>query len=114
MSYDNGLRLVLQDISEKTSKKDQRVILDYIDNQSSDSILEGHNFVIKMLPYYYGTHKWLGSLAHMATTHIQKPKHDGIYSVYFAVLGEDWYKKGDTSRGRVVHDEVIVKCGNST
>ena len=74
-------------------------------------LLEVHStegwFIIKMLPYYYNQHIWLGSFARMATSHIQKLKHNGVYSVYFAILGENWYIKGDTSQGRFVHDEVI-------
>ena len=44
----------------------------------------------------------------MATTHIQKMTNSGIYSVYFAVHGQRWVRKGDVTVGRVVHDEVIV------
>jgi hypothetical protein len=79
----------------------------------SFDLLEAHStegwFIIKMLPYYYKQHIWLGSFADMATSHIQTLKHNGVCSVYFAILGENWYTKGDTSQGRFVHDEVIVQ-----
>jgi hypothetical protein len=86
------------------------------------------NTVIKFLPYF-SIHTRLGSLAHMATTHIQEMKNMGIYSVYFVVIGEEWYKKAklttkdkllkivrlDTDSNsystyaRSIHEEIIVK-----
>jgi hypothetical protein len=81
-----------------------------------------NDFIVKILPYYYISHARLGSLAHMSTTHIQKMDNGGVYSIYFSIVGEDWYKgsrvkingksqKSDVtpSQARFVHDEVIVE-----
>ena len=103
----------------------------YSESQSNDvaefqshvaQALGTNDFTVKILPYYYISHARLGSLAHMCTTHIQKMDNGGIYSIYFSVVGEDWYKasrikingkkqKVDVtpSQARFVHDEVIVR-----
>ncbi len=81
-------------------------------------VLGTNDFVVKLLPYYYVSHERLGSLAHMNTTHIQRMNHGEIYSIYFSVVGRDWYKGAwvnrkrqnyNPSQARFVHDEVLVR-----
>jgi len=70
------------------------------------------DFIFKYLPYFTTLHARLGSLAHMSTSHIQEIKNNGIYSVYFITVGEEWYKGDSVSRAtyaRTIHDEVLVK-----
>jgi hypothetical protein len=87
------------------SHVDFNAMFEYIANNGD--LLQGDNFIIKLLPYYYITHIKLGSYSHLATTHIQQVTHKGIYSVYFSVIGREWFN-GDTSQYRVVHDQLIV------
>lgn len=120
VSYEDGIDLVIKEIISKVHYESRKRIIDETENiykrhkvifeylESHDHLLEGFSFIIKLLPYYYVTQIKLGSLARMSTTHIQK-KDNGIYSVYFVVIGKDWYKRKNSSQGRVVHDEVIVK-----
>jgi hypothetical protein len=78
--------------------------------ESNRGILEDKS-TIKFLPYFT-MHTRLGSLAHMSATHIHEISNIGIYSVYFVVIGEEWYKNKGSSQAtyaRAVHDEVIVK-----
>lgn len=111
ISYKNGIRLVMECVFKKISDKTNKVIdeshVKEIPNDfktmflylaSNNDELEGDGFIIKLLPYYYHTHIRLGSFAHMATTHIQRSKSNGIYSVYFCVIGENWYTKRDPSQ----------------
>lgn len=83
-----------------------KLIQNYLDANDED-VLQNDNFIFQSLPYYFKEQVKLGSFAHIASTHIQKENRDGIYSVFFGVMGERWYK-GDTSQGRFVHDEVII------
>jgi hypothetical protein len=108
VSYEEGIDLVFKHIGQRSSKEKPgyKIIQEYLDTH--DNILQRDNLIIRSLPYYFVTHTRLGSFAHMATTHIQSLSQDKIYSIYFAVVGENWYKKNDPSQARVVHDEVIV------
>jgi hypothetical protein len=100
--YINKISSKRNTVIDELSANDFKSMFEYL--ADNDDILEGDNFIIKLLPYYYVTHVRLGSFSHMATTHMQKLTNEGIYSVY----GQKWYN-GDTSQGRIVHDQVIVQ-----
>jgi hypothetical protein len=118
ISFDEGIRLVNRKLNENNFIE-ERFLTEPINAQLREVsrslkergllFLEEHDFIVKSLPYYFETHIGAGSYAQMSTTHIQKIKHFGVYSVYFAVIGKGWVSHFDPSKARMVHDEVVAK-----
>jgi hypothetical protein len=119
--FDEGIDIVTKEINNKklgiidqsresvlANKLKTIVRSEYLAENDNIFHIPGKCTIIS-LPYYFETLVKLGSFAHNASTHIQSVTARKVYSVYFAVFGEDWYPKRDTSQGRVVHDEVLVK-----
>jgi len=122
VSFEKGINIVIEEINRKrpktvgsplgsengVAKPDLITIREYL--EKNDNLLHiPDKFSIIYFPIYFKTLVKLGSFAHNRSTHIQIVTGGKVYSIYFAVFGEEWYKKGDTSQGRVVHDEVLVK-----
>jgi len=77
--------------------------------RSNIGVLEDTS-TIKFLPYFT-MHTRLGSLAHMSVAHVHETSNTRIYSVYFVVIGEEWYRKKGPSQARysrAVHDEASL------
>lgn len=129
ISFEDGIALVVRKMSENNLIEERFLdeqwdvqleeVIHSINNNNIPS-LEEDNFIIKSLPYYFKLHARVGSDAQMSTTHIQRVRHSGIYSIYFAVIGKGWYRrrlwyklflfpKKDPSQARSAHDEVIVR-----
>ena len=67
-------------------------IFNYLKEKGIET-LEDADFYLKPLDYYYRLPLRLGSLSVLSTTHICKTHHDRVHSIYFVVLGEDYYTK---------------------
>jgi hypothetical protein len=119
VSFEEGIN----NLMEETNKKEQEIInqirksriatelttiRQYVSKKDNLLHVPG-KFTILSLPYYFKTLVKLGSYAHNRSTHIQNVTAGKVYSIYFGAFGEDWFMKDDTSQGRVVHDEVLVK-----
>ena len=111
VSFEDGCKSVYKEIIDQSEDISLKTMLEKIRHHiSNNDMLEvPHKFAFISLPYYFVTLVQAGSLAHNKSTHIQKFNRSGIFSIYFAVLGDQWFNENDTSMGRVVHDEVIVK-----
>ena len=119
ISFEKGIVLVVRKMIEMNLIKERFLkepwthqlleICRHLDDHKIP-FLEEHDFIVKLLPYYFSIHLGAGSYVQMSTTHVQKLKHSGIYSVYFVVIGRGWYgRRYNPSKARMVHDEVVVK-----
>ncbi len=93
------------------------IITENYENETTFKVDE-HSTIV-LLPYYYETHIRVGSDAQMATAVTLMLEHSGIYSVYFVVIGRNWYskrrwntlwlfRKPDFSQARSAHDEIVI------
>jgi hypothetical protein len=118
-SFEKGIDIVMKEINKKRHEILDQVkkstlatrlitIRQYI--STKENLFQvTDKFTIISLTYYFKTLVKLGSFAHNQSTHIQSVTPGKVYSIYFGVFGEDWLMKGNTSQGRVAHDEVLVK-----
>ena len=119
VSFEKGIDTVMEEINKKKQEivdqiKESELATRLITIRQYTTKTENlfrvpDKFTIISLPYYFETLVKLGSFARNRSTHIQSVTAGKVYSIYFGVFGEDWFMKGDTSQGRVVHDEVLVK-----
>jgi hypothetical protein len=100
ISFESATQMVIQKISIKIGRKKfneeagdrpLQVVSSYA--QENNNVLVEDDFIFITLPYYFETHIRLGSFANMKATHIQEVLRDGTYSIYFAVIAENWYLK---------------------
>ena len=111
VSHEAAVKIICDDmnINCEKSRTSRWKMLSANLNEQNNYIFAGKTTLVKGLSYYYDDNDRLGSLEQLSSTFTRAITERGVYSIYFTVIGERYYKwRPDISHLRIVQDEMLI------